>query len=387
MILFPRTALGTKHESRIWRAGLRPGAYTCFLWELPEEAHVVLEKNLDIIDAVLQHREAIDAYAEGKAADFFRVVIHEAVDGGIDHARAEEFNPRGALAFRARSAAGGRTCSAAKWAGDVELDGRLGEREIAWPEARFHAGTKKLFYEIFDGAREIAKGNVGVHGEAFDLVKGEGMRGVRIVAAIDLAGNDDAHGRLLFFHGANLHGRSVRAQKKRRRGTFRQFQIEGVHVVANRMELRNVQRLEVVVRRFDFGAFDDGEADGEENVFDFLEDLTDQVIRADRAEDAGEREVNAVAVRRNLFRSLFSSDPKCFEGFFDVALELVQRLTDNGFQSGRGGLKPIFRDLRKNTGLATEPCITELLPGRLVKRASTISIEASTKVSEERGKF
>src|SRR5882724_1783001 len=135
MILFPRTALGTKHESRIWRAGLRPGAYTCFLWELPEEAHVVLEKNLNIVDAVLQHREAVDAHAEGKAADLFRVVIYEAVDGGIDHARAEKFNPRGALAFRTgvaiRSAG-----SAAERTGNVEFDGRLGEREIAGPEAR-----------------------------------------------------------------------------------------------------------------------------------------------------------------------------------------------------------------------------------------------------------
>src|SRR5207245_5312874 len=122
MILFPRTALGTKHESRIWRAGLSPGAYTCFLWELPEEAHVVLEKDLNIVDAVLQHREAIDAYAEGKAADFFPVVIHEAVDGGIDHARAEELHPRGALAFRARSAAGCRTCSAAKRKGAAWIE-------------------------------------------------------------------------------------------------------------------------------------------------------------------------------------------------------------------------------------------------------------------------
>src|SRR6266436_9188876 len=113
MILFPRTALGTKHESRIWRAGLRPGAYTCFLWKLPEEAHVILEKDLDIVDAVLQHREAIDADAEGKAADFFCVVIHEAVDGGIDHARAEKFNPGRAFALRTRSTAAGRAGSGA----------------------------------------------------------------------------------------------------------------------------------------------------------------------------------------------------------------------------------------------------------------------------------
>src|SRR5882672_2754539 len=266
MILFPRTALGTKHESRIWRAGLRPGAYTCFLWELPEEAHVVLEKDLNIVDAVFQHREAVDADAEGEAADLFRVVIHEAVDGGIDHARAEEFDPRGALAFRT-GAAVRSAGSAAERAGDVELDGRLGERKIAGPEARFDAGAKKLFYEILDGAGEIAKSDVGVHGEAFDLVEGERMRGVGIVAAIDLAGDDDAHGRFLLLHRADLHGRSVRAQQElRRRGLFigrgRQFQIERVHVVANGMEFRNVERFEVVIWRFDFGAFDDGEADG-----------------------------------------------------------------------------------------------------------------------------
>jgi len=32
------------------------------------------------------------------------------------------------------------------------------------------------------------------------------------------------------------------------------------------MEFRNVERFEIVIRRFDFGAFDDGEADGNEDV-------------------------------------------------------------------------------------------------------------------------
>src|SRR5882724_11468782 len=352
MILFLRTALGTKHESRIWRARLKPGAYMCFLWELPEEAHIVLEKDLDIVDAVLQHREAVDADAEGEAADFFRVVIDEAVDGRIDHARAEELDPRGALAFRT-SAAVRSAGSAAERAGDVELDGRLGQREIAGSEACFHTGAEKLLHEILDGAGEITKRDVRVHGEAFDLVKGEGMRGVRIIAAIDLSGNDDAHRRFLLLHGANLHGRSVRAEKERRRSTFRQFQIKRVHVVTHGMEFGDVQRFGIVIGRFDFGAFNDGETDGKENVFDFLKDLADQVMRTDGAEDAGEREVDAVAVRRNLFRTLFSSDPKCFEGFFDVALELVQRLTDNGFQSRRSGLKPIFRDAGEHTSLSS----------------------------------
>src|SRR5882724_1946417 len=99
MILFLRTALGTKHESRIWRAGLKPGAYTCFLWELPQEARVILEKDLNIVDAVLEHGQPIHAHAKGETADFFGVVIHETVDGGVDHARTEQFDPAGAFAF------------------------------------------------------------------------------------------------------------------------------------------------------------------------------------------------------------------------------------------------------------------------------------------------
>ncbi len=128
------------------------------------------------------------------------------------------------------------------------------------------------------------------------------MGGVGIVAAIDLAGNDDAHGRLLLFHGANLHGRGVRAEKKRRLRAFRQIQIKGIHIVAHGMEFGNVQRFEIVVRRFDFGAFDDGEADRGKNIFDFLEDLADQVLGADGADDAGEGKVDALADRNAVIR-------------------------------------------------------------------------------------
>src|SRR6266478_5631460 len=272
-------------------------------WELAEEAHVVLEKDLNIVDAVLEHSETVDADAEGEAADLSCIVVHEAVDGGIDHAGAKELDPGSALAFRTGSSACRGACSAAKGAGDVEFDARLGEWEIAGPETSFHAGAEKLFYEIFDSAGEIAEGDVRVDGQAFDLMVGEGMGGVGIVAAIDLAGNDDAHGRLLLFHGANLHGRGVRAEKKRRLSIFRQIQIKSIHIVAHGMEFGNVEGFEIVVRRFDFGTFDDGEADREKNIFDFLEDLADQVMGADGANDAGKGEVDALAEECGFFRT------------------------------------------------------------------------------------
>ena len=52
------------------------------------------------------------------------------------------------------------------------------------------------------------------------------------------------------------------------------------------MEFGNVERFEIVIRGFDFRALGDGKADGDENVFDFLEDLANQVMRADGADDA-----------------------------------------------------------------------------------------------------
>ena len=73
-----------------------------------------------------------------------------------------------------------------------------------------------------------------------------------------------------------------------------QVQVEGVHIVAHGMKFRNVQRFEVVVRRFDFRAFDDGEANGKENVFDFLENLANQMVRANGTDDAGERKIDTL---------------------------------------------------------------------------------------------
>src|SRR5580704_6392599 len=109
----------------------------------------------------------------------------------------------------------------------------------------FSPGAEKLFNEIFDGAGEIAEGDIGIDGKTFDLMEDEGMRGVGIVAAVDLAGDNDAHRRLALFHGADLHGRGVRAEKQRRRSTFGQIEIESVHVVADRMKFGNVERFEI----------------------------------------------------------------------------------------------------------------------------------------------
>src|SRR5579864_2464470 len=116
------------------------------LRKLPQEAHVVLKKDLDVVDAVLEHGQAIHAHAECEPADLFGVVVHEAIDSGIDHARAEEFDPAGAFALAAGLTGGCRTAAAAENARDVELHRGFREGKIAGTETCFHAFAEELLH-------------------------------------------------------------------------------------------------------------------------------------------------------------------------------------------------------------------------------------------------
>src|ERR1700747_293220 len=178
--------------------------------KLLQKAHVVLEKRLNVVNAVLEHRQPIHAHSESETTHFFRVVIHEAVHGWINHARAEKLNPAGAFAFPAGRTARASAAAATENARDIKFHRRLGKREIARPKTRLHTRAKILFNEIFDGAGEIAKSDVGIDRQSFNLVKHERMRGVRVITAINLAGDNHAHRWLALFHGANLHRRSMR---------------------------------------------------------------------------------------------------------------------------------------------------------------------------------
>src|ERR1700722_3359680 len=176
--------------------------------ELAQEAYIVLKIELQIIDVVFELRQALNAQAESEAGITIRVVVYETVHGGIDHASAEQFDPARLLAHVAALAA-------AEHARRVHFHGRVGERKIAGSQARFYFRPEEFAHEIFDRALEIAKGDVRVDGQAFDLVKHETVRRVGIIASIHFSGHDDAYGRLLLFHRAHLHGRSVRAQQER----------------------------------------------------------------------------------------------------------------------------------------------------------------------------
>jgi hypothetical protein len=118
-----------------------------------------------------------------------------------------------------------------------------------------------------------------------------------------------------------------------------------------------------------------------------LEDLADEVVRADRAYDAGQREIDTVTRAGRFVRAGFNAFAALFDFGLDVGAELIEFLADAPLEFLSGGLEPIIGDLREHAGFAAQPGIAKLLPGRFVARARTFFVEATAQIGEERRQF
>jgi hypothetical protein len=170
-------------------------------------------------DAVEHHGDALDAHAEGEAGDAFGVVgvvvrVELSAffgdcgeDGRVDHPAAEELDPAGVFALAAAFAS-------AEDATDLHVGAWFGEGEEAGEEAGFDVVAEEGLHGVIERALEVGEGDVGVDGEAFDLMEDGGVGGVGGVVAVDFAGNDDADGWGLDDHGADLHRAGVGAHEE-----------------------------------------------------------------------------------------------------------------------------------------------------------------------------
>src|SRR5262244_1574419 len=247
--------------------------------ELREEAHVVLEEQTDVVNLVLENGHPLHAHAEGPARDLLGIVAHVAQDVGVHHAGAQNLDPASMLAEPAARAA-------ALEAEHVHLRGRFREGEERGTEAYARARPEHLAGEVIQGPLEIGHGDVAIHGEAFDLVEHGRVGGVGEVVPEDFAGADDAHGRPLRLHGADLHGRGVGAQHDVR------GHMEGVLHVARGMVVGKVERAEVVVVRLHLGPLRHGEAEPLEDGDDLVLHADDRMHGARRGEPAGQGEID-----------------------------------------------------------------------------------------------
>src|SRR5438309_7609277 len=135
------------------------------------------------------------------------------------------------------------------------------------------------------------------------------------------------------------------------------------------MEFRNVESLEIVIGCFDFGAFDDGETDREENVFDLLEDLPNEVVRAERTDDSGKRKVDAFTGAGGFLRACLNALASLFDFGLDVGAKLIEFLADAALEFRSGGLDAVIGDLNEDAGLGAQPGMAKLVPSIFVVSA------------------
>src|SRR5690606_10456834 len=147
-----------------------------------------------------------------------------------------------------------------------------------WEEARAEPHVQRGNLEI--GLAEFCQHPLHVSDvcrlvdhEPFKLVEHRRVRRVR-VGPVCFAGNDNADWRLLRFHRANLHRRSVCPQKLAFSRSIR-LQEERVVHLARRMPFREVQSGKVIVVSLDVWPFSDLEAQIAKNGSNFVDDLAD----------------------------------------------------------------------------------------------------------------
>src|SRR4030095_14740835 len=266
--------------------------------ELLEEAHVLLVEQSAVLDAVLQHGDALDPHAECEAGHALGVIAHRLEDRWMHHATPENLDPAGLLADRA---AGAATLVAT----DVDLGAGLGIWKEAGSQPDLHVAEERGDHRL-ERSLEIRHRDVLADDQRLELLEHRRVRQIEVVAAIDSPGHEQANRRFERLHVADLHRRRVRPQQRRRAhlrlrdassmcapraADDRALEIEGVLHVARGMIRRHVQRLEVVEVVFDFGPLEDLVALVREDVFDLLPYQHQRVDVADRAHARGERDV------------------------------------------------------------------------------------------------
>jgi len=120
--------------------------------KLLQEPDIALKEELQIIQAVFEHGDSIDAHAEGEAGNLLgiiAVVLHKLEDIGIDHATAENFDPSTLLAGTTGLAAA-LTASAADETGHHHFGAGFGERKERRAKAGLHARSEKRLHGVIE---------------------------------------------------------------------------------------------------------------------------------------------------------------------------------------------------------------------------------------------
>ncbi|ABA47491.1 hypothetical protein BURPS1710b_1895 [Burkholderia pseudomallei 1710b] len=260
------------------RAGRARSGTVAPLRELPQEAQIVLEEQAQILHAVAQHRQPLEAAAERETDIALGIEPHVADHGRMHLAGTGNLEPlTGVLAVLEHH---------------VDLGRRLGEREIRRTEAHENVvALEEFLQEIRISALQVREADVLVDPQAFDLVEHRRVRRIA-VDAVRAARRDHLDGRPVHSRIADLHRARVRAQQQRAAVRVLAVDVERILHRARRMILRAVQCGEVVPVGFDLGAVGHVETDRAKNLFDTLPRAHHRMEASRPGTSAGQRDVD-----------------------------------------------------------------------------------------------
>ncbi len=90
------------------------------------------------------------------------------------------------------------------------------------------------------------------------------------------------------------------------------------------MVFRDIQCLEIVVRRFDLRAFYHAKAERKKDALDFLESLLDEVPRTNRPNHPRQGEINALASKRRALRRGDNCRMQLLKPLLDMAAQIIK---------------------------------------------------------------
>ena len=262
--------------------------------ELFEEADVVLEEEAQVLDAVLEHRDALDTHAQGETGVTVGIDAVQGQDIRVHHAASEDFKPSGSLAHIA-------SLAVAEGTGDVHLGGRLREGEIGRAQADAGVGAEQLLGEVGQRLLQVGEGDTLIDIKGFNLVEHAVRTGGNRLVAEDAPGGDEADGEGVGFHVAHLHGRGVGTEQDI--GVF--LDEKRVLHITGRMLFGEIEGGEDMPVVLYLGSFGDGKSEAGKDIEYLILDHREGMPRAEAHGVSGQGEVHAAASAVGIGEAVF----------------------------------------------------------------------------------
>src|SRR5579872_5241167 len=151
-------------ENRPRHAAPRAAASYLASGESTQKPQIVVEEQPQIVDAIAQHRQPLDAGAKRVAGVALRIDAAGFEHARMHHAAAGNLEPAGLLADAT-------ACAAAEHAGDVDLGGRLGEGEVRGTQPHGKILLEESLHEVVHDRLEVGEADTLIDEQALHLVE------------------------------------------------------------------------------------------------------------------------------------------------------------------------------------------------------------------------